>query len=355
MCSGGDLNPHALRHTPLKRTCLPFHHPSFLGCEDYSFNMPPDERKRSFAAVSHSASIWCWRVPCFHSCKPVNTASTILPVTAFSTGAAQAAAPTRWVKADLHVHTAEDPFDEIDYTASELLDRAHQAGFRVLAITLHDKVFDVPEIFAKARGLGILLISAAELRIEGADAVLLNLSVDEAAGIKNFEDLRRLRTRRGPSLLVFVPHPFYRFGGSIGHRLEQYLDCFDAIEHCHFHVPLFNPNAPAARLAARTNKPLLATSDAHRLRFFGEHYSRLALARDAQPPELDDVFEAIRAHRIERVSPAGGFSRFFALMVFLFLIHPILTRMPGSKRMQARRLLAASEAPKPSAGRRAAA
>jgi hypothetical protein len=28
MCSGGDLNPHALRHTPLKRTCLPFHHPS---------------------------------------------------------------------------------------------------------------------------------------------------------------------------------------------------------------------------------------------------------------------------------------------------------------------------------------
>src|SRR5580700_7816961 len=27
-CSGGDLNPHAFRHTPLKRTCLPFHHPS---------------------------------------------------------------------------------------------------------------------------------------------------------------------------------------------------------------------------------------------------------------------------------------------------------------------------------------
>jgi len=24
------LNPHAFRHTPLKRTCLPFHHPSFL-------------------------------------------------------------------------------------------------------------------------------------------------------------------------------------------------------------------------------------------------------------------------------------------------------------------------------------
>src|SRR3954465_9142052 len=32
-CSEGDLNPHALRHAPLKRTCLPFHHPSFLGSE----------------------------------------------------------------------------------------------------------------------------------------------------------------------------------------------------------------------------------------------------------------------------------------------------------------------------------
>ena len=30
-CSGGDLNPHAFRHTPLKRTCLPFHHPSEAG------------------------------------------------------------------------------------------------------------------------------------------------------------------------------------------------------------------------------------------------------------------------------------------------------------------------------------
>ena len=32
-CSGGDLNPHAFRHTPLKRTCLPFHHPSESGKE----------------------------------------------------------------------------------------------------------------------------------------------------------------------------------------------------------------------------------------------------------------------------------------------------------------------------------
>ncbi len=258
-------------------------------------------------------------------------------MTASTTGPARAASALAWVKADLHLHTAEDPFDEIDYTADELLERAHAGGFRVLAITLHDKVFDDPAVFAKARDLGILLIQAAELRIDGADTVLLNISAEEAAGVRTFDDLRCLRARRGESLFVFAPHPFYRFGGSIGRRLEQEIDCFDAIEYCHFHVPLLNPNAPAVRLAARTNRPLLATSDAHQLKFFGEHYSRLGLRDASDPPTLAEVFEAIRAHRIERISPTGGLPRFLALMAFIFLIHPILTRLPGSKLVQARR------------------
>jgi hypothetical protein len=46
-CSGGDLNPHALRHTPLKRTCLPFHHPSGFRGERTS-NMAPIPRKDFF-------------------------------------------------------------------------------------------------------------------------------------------------------------------------------------------------------------------------------------------------------------------------------------------------------------------
>lgn len=276
-------------------------------------------------------------------------------VIASPTGAPQASSACEWIKSDLHLHTAEDPFDEIDYTASELLERAHAAGFRVLAITLHDKVFDDPEIFARADDLGIRLIPAAELRIEGADAVLLNIGVEEAAGIKTFDDLRRLRAQRGKSLFVLAPHPFYRFGGSIGGRLEREIDCFDAIEYCHFHVPLLNLNAPAVRLAHRTDKPLLATSDAHRLRFFGEHYSWLELGKTSRTPAMEDVFDAIRAHRIRRVSPRGGPARFLALMVFLFVIHPVLTRLPGAKRVRARRQPVATGDRKPRAGYRATA
>ena len=87
------------------------------------------------------------------------------------------------------------PKDEIDYSAHELLERASSLGFRVLAITLHDAVFDRPEVFADAAAMGILLIPAAEMRLEGADVVLLNVRPQEVARLRNFDDLRKLRAR----------------------------------------------------------------------------------------------------------------------------------------------------------------
>src|SRR5947207_14188768 len=74
-----------------------------------------------------------------------------------------------WIKLDLHIHTFDDPKDKLDYSAHELLARARRLDFSVLAITLHDAVFDRPEVFAAAQRLGILLIPAAEMRIEGAE------------------------------------------------------------------------------------------------------------------------------------------------------------------------------------------
>lgn len=260
------------------------------------------------------------------------------PVTAPTQPTSQGDETWNWVKADLHLHTSEDPFDEIDYSALEIVERAHALGYRVLAVTLHEKVFDDPATFARAAELGLRLIPAAELRIEGADAVVLNLSREEAAAVRSFDDLRALRAARGNSLLVLAPHPYYRFGGSIGRRIEQHLDCFDAVEHCHFHVPLFNPNRAAARLARRHGWPLLATSDCHHRRFFGTHYSSLGLApaTDGTPPTLESVFDAIRAHRVRRVAPSGGWRRLAALLWFIFVQHPYLGRQPGSKRRRAR-------------------
>src|ERR1700736_5345940 len=100
-----------------------------------------------------------------------------------------------WVKVDLHIHTLDDPKDVIDYSAHQLLERARELGFGVLAITLHDAVFDRPEVFADAAAMGILLIPAAEMCLQGADVIVLNVSSDEISQLKNFQDLRRLRAR----------------------------------------------------------------------------------------------------------------------------------------------------------------
>jgi predicted metal-dependent phosphoesterase TrpH len=228
-----------------------------------------------------------------------------------------------WIKVDLHIHTLDDPKDAVDYSAHQLLDRARSLGFRVLAITLHDAVFDREEVFADAQAMGILLIPAAEVRLCGADVIVLNVTGAEIAALKNFDDLRWLRARRGDSIFTIAPHPFYVFGSSIGARLFAEIDCFDAIEHCHFHKGLFNPNRRAAKVASRFGKPLIATSDAHRLHAFGQHYTSIPA-----PPELtvESFLTSLRSGPLDLTSPPCSFADLVNAFYFVLLAHPFRRR-----------------------------
>src|SRR6266480_1520300 len=221
-----------------------------------------------------------------------------------------------WLKIDLHIHTLDDPHDAVDYSAHQLLERARALGFRVLAITLHDAVFDRQEVFADAAAMGILLIPAAEVRLCGAHVLVLNVTGEEIARLKDFDDLRELRARRGSSVFIIAPHPFYVFGSSIGARLLEEIDCFDAIELCHFHKGLFNPNRRAAKVASRFGKPLIATSDAHRLHAFGRHYTSIQM-----PPALtvENVFAALRNGPLRLTSPPCSFTDLASAIYFVFL------------------------------------
>jgi predicted metal-dependent phosphoesterase TrpH len=231
-----------------------------------------------------------------------------------------------WIKADLHIHTLDDPKDALDYSAHELLERARVLGFRVLAITLHDAVFDRAEVFADAARMGILIIPAAEVRLEGADIILLNVTAAEVEALRNFDDLRQLRARRGPSLFTIAPHPFYVLGGSIGGKLVEEIDCFDAIELCHFWAPFFNPNRRAVEVAARFQKPLIATSDAHRLHAFGSNYTSLP-----RPPELtvESVLAALRTGPLRATNPPCGLVDLMSTIYFVFVAHPLRRRKRG--------------------------
>ena len=228
-----------------------------------------------------------------------------------------------WIKIDLHIHTLDDPKDAVDFSAHQLLERARSFGFRVLAITLHDAVFDRKEVFADAAAMGILLIPAVEVRLLGADVIVLNVTAEEIAQVRNFDDLKGLRSRRGNSIYTIAPHPFYVFGGSIGSRLLAEIDCFDAIEFCHFHIGLFNPNRRAQKVAARFGKPLIATSDAHRLHAFGRHYTSMPM-----PPALtiENVFAGLRSGPLRLTSPPSSVPDFVNAIYFVFLKHPFRVR-----------------------------
>jgi len=240
------------------------------------------------------------------------------------------------IKIDLHIHTLDDPKDAVDYSAHQLLERARTLGFRVLAITLHDAVFGRQEVFADAAAMGILLIPAAEMRLHGADVIMLNVTAEEMAELKSFDDLRRLRAQRGDSIFTIAPHPFYQFGGSIGSRLFREIDCFDAIEFCHFHIGLFNPNRRAQRVASRFNKPLIATSDAHRLHAFGRHYTSIP-----KPSALtaENVFAALRSGPLRLTSPACSLTDLMSAIYFVFLAHPFRVRrkLAASRRQSSSR------------------
>jgi predicted metal-dependent phosphoesterase TrpH len=239
-----------------------------------------------------------------------------------------------WIKIDLHIHTLDDPKDAVDFSAHQLLERARLFGFRVLAITLHDAVFNRKEVFADAAAMGILLIPAAEVRLLGADVIVLNVTEEEIAQVKNFDDLRRLRERRGNSIFTIAPHPFYVVGGSIGSRLFTEIDCFDAIECCHFHFGPFNPNRRAKRVATRFGKPMIATSDAHRLHAFGRHYTSMPM-----PPALtvENVLAGLRSGRLRLTSPASSLTDFLNAIYFVFLAHPFRVRRKMATPRVARR------------------
>ena len=228
-----------------------------------------------------------------------------------------------WIKVDLHLHTLDDPKDQLDYSAHQLLERARALGFGALAITLHDKVFDRAEVFADAAAMGILLIQAAEMRLEGADVVLLNVRPNDLEDLHTFADLRRLRARLGDSVFVFAPHPFFILGASLGERLIEEIDCFDAIEICHFHKGLFDLNRRGRQTAARHNLPLLATSDAHSLHAFGGHYTSIARPRDLT---VEALLRALRTGPLRLTSPSSSWHDLFAVFYFVLIKHPLRKR-----------------------------
>jgi hypothetical protein len=167
-------------------------------------------------------------------------------------------------KVNLHLHTSDDPKDNVPYSVYQALDHASALGFDALALTCHAKFTFKKEYGDYGRAKGLLVIPGIEIRLAGKDVVILNCG-QEVEKLKTFEDLKNYK-RNNPEILVLAPHPFVWARQSLSSRLAENIELFDAIELTIFHNRIFNFNKKARQLARKYDKPLVATSDTHFLK-----------------------------------------------------------------------------------------
>jgi predicted metal-dependent phosphoesterase TrpH len=198
----------------------------------------------------------------------------------------------RPLKADLHLHTAEDPHDRVAYSAKELISRAAEEGFEVLSITNHQRLTFNKTLSSYAKERGILLIPGMEVSIRRRHVLLLN----PPAG-KTFPDFSSLFALRRPDNLIIAPHPYFPNPRSLNGLLLKNLKLFDAIEYCHFYSARMNFNQKAIAVSESHGLPLVGNSDTHFLSQLGTTYSLIYAKKD---PEA--IFAAIRANHVEVIT-----------------------------------------------------
>ena len=197
------------------------------------------------------------------------------------------------LKADFHIHTAEDAHDLVFYSAIELIDMAQSLGYSVLSITNHDGVTYNRYLSDYAKERGILLIPGMEATIEGRHVLLYNLdfaSVDRSS----LAALKRLKTAQS---LVIAPHPYYPSLRALRGLLRRNIAMFDAIEFCHFYTERLDFNRFAQKISNEFGLPMVGTSDAHQRRQFHTTYSLI----DAEP-HLESVIQSIKSGMVEVVT-----------------------------------------------------
>jgi predicted metal-dependent phosphoesterase TrpH len=225
------------------------------------------------------------------------------------------------LKTNLHFHTGGDPEDKISYSVYEALDKAHQLGFEVVAITCHKKVAHQKEYADYALKKNILLVAGLEASIEGKDILILNCG-KTAENVKTLADLRTYK-KNNPQIFIMAPHPFVRSKKSLEEKLLENLDLFDAIEQTIFSNKIFNFNTRARQIAEKYGKPFVATSDTH---FLGDLEHGYALI-DAESKDTRAVFSAIRENKFKnKISPLGPLAmlKFKLKSLWAHLVLPIL-------------------------------
>ncbi|MFC1757004.1 PHP-associated domain-containing protein [Patescibacteria group bacterium] len=219
------------------------------------------------------------------------------------------------LKTGFHNHTKDDPKDPLSYSTFELIDEAKKNNYDILAITCHAKFVYKKEHIDYAQQKNILLVPGIEAEIEGKHVVVLGSNKD-IEKVETFQDLN-IYKNKNPNIFIIASHPFVpdRKQISLGKKLIENINLFDAIELSIFSNKIFNFNKKASNIAQKYNKPLIATSDVHCLKDLKRGYALV----DAKEKTAEAVFDAIRQKKVENKMNSMGVFAMIEIKVKFFL------------------------------------
>jgi len=225
------------------------------------------------------------------------------------------------LKASLHIHTIEDKLEGhlIKYNIYELIDWAEQLDFKVLGLTCHKKIVYKEDYVKYAASKGILLLLGVELqmrkKVKRNDLIILNVNPAEAAVIEKINTFKKLAAykKEHPAIFILAPHPLATRLFSMGKKkLIKNIELFDSVEHCWCYSPrLLNSNKKTRKITEKFNKPLVATSDAHFLKYFNTDYVLV----DADKLDPASFFAAIKRGAFTNVTAPKKFYQLFWCLI----------------------------------------
>ena len=177
--------------------------------------------------------------------------------------------------------------DRLNYSSEQLIDAVAACGYHALAITGHQHLTFRKSAADYARERGVLLVPGVELLVEGKHLLVLNPD-EQQASARTFAELRSLGRR---DAAIIAPHPFYPMPQSLGAKLTENIDLFDAVEYSSFYRRRINFNRRAASVAARHGLPLLGSSDNHMWPHLDTTFSWI----DVEEVSVAGIVNAIRA------------------------------------------------------------
>lgn len=199
-------------------------------------------------------------------------------------------------KANLHMHTSDDPRDYIEYSAYEAIKEAARLGFEVIAITCHGKFVNNKEYIEYGEKNGVLIIPGIEAFIEKKHVVILNPQKN-IESVNTFEDLIDYK-KNNPNIFIIAPHPFFPSFSSLFGKFKKNVQLFDAIEHSWFFSKLIDFNTKAIDTAKKHKLPFISTSDTHDLSFLNDNFAII----HAKEKTIQSVFDAIKNGNFTNIS-----------------------------------------------------